>query len=1022
MKRHALFVGVDRYADPTIQDLAFPREDAAELASVFRRLLKFDHVEKLENPAHAPEVADAVKDMAQGLGPGDLFLFFFAGHGFRVKDSHVLVCAKDEYGDLVDEYAGLPVGRLKRCMAGPWNRMLVLDACQNDIRATRGADAGIAARDIDLIHADEAAESGGPASGSQIVVTSCSEGQRALEVSDLRHGLFTSALLDSVTAFADARRRIDLETLRTDLGDRMGKLIVRYHLSGEQVPLFSMPANASNIVLLDGAAPMPGMFPQGLLNQIDSLILNWANQPADKSKVATSQSIRPQTVSSPLKPVSSPPPPFGPTSAGPAFAAKKQGAVRPGGVLPETKLETRPPSAAGDKRSQRTTEAGTFREIIRLIATASSALFRFAPAIAMLAAVVTLWRPESFAWVRGGVYSSFLLVVLFATGFSISWRDFAAIAKDPGAVLVGVATPFVVMPLLAWAIAHLLGLSPGLAAGLILVGSCPGSIVVGFLSSLGRGDVAYSVGMTAVVRLFALLASPFLVGWLANKTVSLDATAMIGSVLFYELLPVSAGLAARSLLLRKSGSSPALRIVPGVASLCLAFIVGGVTAAEGRAFLAASPDVLRAAILHVIGGAALGYAVARFFRMPVPRRRALSIAVGVPDAGMGLFLAHRHFQWFSGAEPILAVSCVCSLLAGALLAGCFAFLDSRAGAVFGRALNRLFRILVGTGSLLARFTPLFAVLVAIVAARRPSDFDWAQGDAQIVLFAMVMFASGLALPRPRYVAVAQHLGAVMIGVGAQFIAMPLLALGIARALDLPSGIAAGLILVGCCPGGVASNVLSLLARGDLAYSIGMTTASTLLAPVLTPLLVSWLTGIRVSGVGIGTLDVLLITIPPLLLGAVFRALLGRMRLFAAIERLVPGTVALGFLGIVGGVASTNGRAFLETGAVVFLALFLHNVGGYVVGSIAARVFRLPRASLALEVGVQNTDMGLSLARANFVPDAAPVAAAACVHQLLTGAILAGFYAFRSRHFCGLPVKPPPSWTPGGASGEFPKFP
>jgi hypothetical protein len=257
MKRHALFVGVDDYADPTIQNLRYPSEDAAEMASVFRRLLKFDRVEKLINPGHAPDVVDAVKALARGLGPGDLFLVFFAGHGFRVKDSHVLVCAKDEYAELANERVGLSVGWIKERMRGPWNQMLVLDACQNDIRATRGGDTGVTARDLELIHAT--APVGGD-SGWQIVVTSCSEGQRALEVSDLGHGLFTSAFLDSVTSLADARRRIDLETLRADLGDRMGRLIVRYHLSGEQVPLFTMPPSAADIVLLDGAAPVPDAF------------------------------------------------------------------------------------------------------------------------------------------------------------------------------------------------------------------------------------------------------------------------------------------------------------------------------------------------------------------------------------------------------------------------------------------------------------------------------------------------------------------------------------------------------------------------------------------------------------------------------------------------------------------------------------------------------------------------------------------------------------------------------------------
>ena len=252
MKRHALFVGVDRYADPTIQNLAFPTKDATDLAGAFEWSLKFDRVDKLVNPDHADDILDAVRDMSRGLGQGDLFLFFFAGHGFRVKDNHVLVCGEDRYDDLKDEDAGLRIGRLKKRMAGPWSRMLVLDACQNDIRATRGVDAGATARDLELIHTSLS----GGGSGCQIVVTSCSEGQRALEVSDLGHGLFTSALLASVKSLADARRRIDLETLRSDLGDRMGRLIDRYRLSGEQVPLFTMPPSAADIVLLDGVAPM----------------------------------------------------------------------------------------------------------------------------------------------------------------------------------------------------------------------------------------------------------------------------------------------------------------------------------------------------------------------------------------------------------------------------------------------------------------------------------------------------------------------------------------------------------------------------------------------------------------------------------------------------------------------------------------------------------------------------------------------------------------------------------------------
>ncbi len=254
MKRHALFVGVDKYADPTIQDLAFPTKDANDLAGAFEWSLKFDRVEKLLGPEHADDILDVIGNMTKGLGPGDLFFFFFAGHGFRVKDNHVLVCARDNWGDLEDEDAGLRVGRLKKKLRGPWNRMIVLDACQNDIRTTRGADCGVTARDLSLIHEGDAAAR--PGEGVQILVTSCSEGQKALEVADLRHGLFTSAFLETVKTFADGHMFLDPGILKDDLSSRMQSLAARYRLVGNQEPMFTIPGN-TRIVLLDGVSSPP---------------------------------------------------------------------------------------------------------------------------------------------------------------------------------------------------------------------------------------------------------------------------------------------------------------------------------------------------------------------------------------------------------------------------------------------------------------------------------------------------------------------------------------------------------------------------------------------------------------------------------------------------------------------------------------------------------------------------------------------------------------------------------------------
>ncbi|MBR4188725.1 MAG: caspase family protein [Kiritimatiellae bacterium] len=113
MKKRALFVGVDEYEDGSIADLEYAVEDAYGLASAFETLLGFDRVERLRNPRGKKDILRKVRELTAGLGKGDLFFFFFAGHGFRVKDNHVLVCAEDEYRYLEDEDDGLRMGLLK---------------------------------------------------------------------------------------------------------------------------------------------------------------------------------------------------------------------------------------------------------------------------------------------------------------------------------------------------------------------------------------------------------------------------------------------------------------------------------------------------------------------------------------------------------------------------------------------------------------------------------------------------------------------------------------------------------------------------------------------------------------------------------------------------------------------------------------------------------------------------------------------------------------------------------------------
>jgi tetratricopeptide (TPR) repeat protein len=227
--------------------------DATDLNGFFKFGAGYDRVELLQNPTGKKDILGAVRSLTAELGPGDFFLFFFAGHGFCVGENHVLVCADDLYEDVKHEYDGLPLGQLKGRLSGSFDSALLLDACQSDILATRGGE-GIAERDLSLILE---VPSGRLGCGALTVVTSCDAGQTAVELSERRHGLFTTALLDLLKEAQGAHARLDLsDAFRVSLGRRMGEIAARSGFPSEQRPRFSCTGD-SCFVLLEGRASSP---------------------------------------------------------------------------------------------------------------------------------------------------------------------------------------------------------------------------------------------------------------------------------------------------------------------------------------------------------------------------------------------------------------------------------------------------------------------------------------------------------------------------------------------------------------------------------------------------------------------------------------------------------------------------------------------------------------------------------------------------------------------------------------------
>jgi len=269
-----------------------------------------------------------------------------------------------------------------------------------------------------------------------------------------------------------------------------------------------------------------------------------------------------------------------------------------------------------------------------------------------------------------------------------------------------------------------------------------------------------------------------------------------------------------------------------------------------------------------------------------------------------------------------------------------------------------------------------------------------------VLLGVVMFGMGMATKLDDFKIVFSRPRDIALGCAAQFTIMPALAWCLARLFGLDAALTLGVVLVGCCPGGTASNVMTYLAKGDLALSVGMTGVSTVLAPFLTPALTLLLAGqtVKVDAAGM-FVGILWVVILPIGLG------LAAKRFFPkATERAVrfmPTVSSVAIAVIIALVIAANARHLATGGLSVFLVVILHNVCGLALGYLIAAALRLAepkRRALCIEVGMQNSGLAASLAAAHFAayPMAAVPGAIFSVWHNVSGALVARLFARRRR--------------------------
>ena len=298
---------------------------------------------------------------------------------------------------------------------------------------------------------------------------------------------------------------------------------------------------------------------------------------------------------------------------------------------------------------------------------------------------------------------------------------------------------------------------------------------------------------------------------------------------------------------------------------------------------------------------------------------------------------------------------------------------------------------------LAAYTSPVIVGIAAVTFVCPELFRWVKGDVQTLVLGIIMLTMGMTLTTEDFKILAKRPFDIFIGALAQYTLMPLIAFVMVKVMNLPPGIAAGLLLVGCCPGGVSSNIITFLSRGDVAFSVGMTTASTLLAPVMTPLLMLYLAGDKIDINAVGMFkSILIVTILPVAVGFIGNYFWGKKTAYQEFCKTMPGVSVIAFACIVGGVITFNGKHFFDSGLLIFAAIFLHNAIGYLAGygvGFIARMTKAQKRTISIEVGMQNAGLATNLATTHFAaaPEAAIASAVSCVWHSISGTFLAGIF-------------------------------
>ena len=291
-------------------------------------------------------------------------------------------------------------------------------------------------------------------------------------------------------------------------------------------------------------------------------------------------------------------------------------------------------------------------------------------ALVFIAGALAVLVPELFTAIPTRTINPMLGLIMFGMGLTLSPQDFKVVFSHPRDVVIGCIAQYTVMPFVAWLLVMTFNLPKELAVGVILVGCCPGGTASNVITYLAKGELALSVGMTAVSTLLAPVMTPLLVLALAGTMVEVDTVGMLLSIVYVVIAPIAAGLICQKFLPNLTRS--VTDYLPAFSTIVIALVVGIVVSHSAERLLTGGLVVILVVMLHNLIGLSLGYAISRWLGMPFKKCVAVSIEVGMQNSGLASALAVMHFAAFPLASVPGAIFSVWHNLSGALIAKFYA--------------------------------------------------------------------------------------------------------------------------------------------------------------------------------------------------------------------------------------------------------------------------------------------------------------------------------------------------------------